>query len=154
MPTPRLFLRNNMTISSLEVYRFPADIFSSDAELKGACQLGLEEAWSPVDCLKIMTPMSYSSRQEMSQYLQYLSKTAINGLILFASDQGIEAIKVPWLAETLTPNTIVDWNFTTTPQAGLANRTFSYPRGRVLGGSSSVSKLQCSSSSIIIASLS
>ncbi|ETW77972.1 aryl-alcohol oxidase-like protein [Heterobasidion irregulare TC 32-1] len=54
------------------------------------------------------------------------------------SDQGIEAIKVPWLAETLTPNTIVDWNFTTTPQAGLGNRTFSYPRGRVLGGSSSV----------------
>lgn len=54
------------------------------------------------------------------------------------SDEGIEAVKVPWLAETLTPNTIVDWNFTTTPQAGLGNRTFSYPRGRVLGGSSSV----------------
>ena len=56
------------------------------------------------------------------------------------SDEGIEAIQVPWLAQVLTPNTIVDWNFTTTPQIGLGNRSISYPRGRVLGGSSSVSK--------------
>lgn len=57
------------------------------------------------------------------------------------SDEGIEAIQVPWLAQVLTPNTIVDWNFTTTPQIGLGNRSISYPRGRVLGGSSSVNGL-------------
>lgn len=33
-----------------------------------------------------------------------------------------------------------DWNFTTTPQAGLNGRSFNYQRGHMLGGSSSVSE--------------
>ena len=33
-----------------------------------------------------------------------------------------------------------NWNYTTTPQPGLNGRSVSYPRGRVLGGSSSISK--------------
>lgn len=37
-------------------------------------------------------------------------------------------------------DTNLDWNYTVTPQAGLNNRTFTYPRGRVLGGGTSVSK--------------
>jgi choline dehydrogenase len=28
----------------------------------------------------------------------------------------------------------VDWNFKTTPQAGLQNQTFDYARGKTLGG--------------------
>jgi hypothetical protein len=39
-------------------------------------------------------------------------------------------------------DTILDWNYTVVPQVGLNNRDFPYPRGRLLGGSSSVSKCQ------------
>ena len=54
------------------------------------------------------------------------------------SDSGVLAIHVPYLAYTLQPNTAYDWNYTTTPQSGLNGRTIPYPRGRVLGGSSSI----------------
>jgi len=37
--------------------------------------------------------------------------------------------------------TSVTWNFTTTPQTSLDNRVLTYPRGRVLGGSSSINFL-------------
>ncbi|OBZ67630.1 Pyranose dehydrogenase, partial [Grifola frondosa] len=39
---------------------------------------------------------------------------------------------------TLTPDTEITWNFTTAPQTGLNGRIIQYPRGRVLGGSSTV----------------
>ncbi|KAF9461095.1 aryl-alcohol oxidase precursor [Collybia nuda] len=54
------------------------------------------------------------------------------------SNEGIVPATIPLLSLSLTPNTILDWNFTTTPQPGLNNRAISYPRGRVLGGSTSV----------------
>ncbi|KAL0064313.1 hypothetical protein AAF712_008759 [Marasmius tenuissimus] len=49
----------------------------------------------------------------------------------------IQNIIVPFLASG-AQNTIVDWNFTTIPQAGMLNRTIPLPRGHVLGGSSSI----------------
>ncbi|KDR76848.1 hypothetical protein GALMADRAFT_67180 [Galerina marginata CBS 339.88] len=46
-------------------------------------------------------------------------------------------IQVPFLvSESL--NSIFDWNYTTTPQAQLNSRPLVYPRGFVLGGSSSI----------------
>ncbi|KAF4610054.1 hypothetical protein D9613_010669 [Agrocybe pediades] len=54
------------------------------------------------------------------------------------SDQGIVAAEAPFLGPTLTPNTPFDWNYTVTPQASLNGRSFPYPRGHILGGSSSV----------------
>ncbi|EMD33860.1 hypothetical protein CERSUDRAFT_117387 [Gelatoporia subvermispora B] len=54
------------------------------------------------------------------------------------SNVGILAAEVPFLGQTLSPDTNVTWNFTTTPQAGLDNRVLQYPRGRVLGGSSTI----------------
>ncbi|KAH9170729.1 alcohol oxidase [Lactarius sanguifluus] len=33
---------------------------------------------------------------------------------------------------------VVDWNYTTVPQTGLNNRTIAYPRGKTLGGSTSI----------------
>lgn len=36
--------------------------------------------------------------------------------------------------------TAVTWNYTTVPQSRLDGRILTYPRGRVLGGSSSISK--------------
>jgi len=44
---------------------------------------------------------------------------------------------VPFLAFSLQKSP-VDWNFTTTSQTGLLNRTLAFPRGHVLGGSSSI----------------
>lgn len=54
------------------------------------------------------------------------------------SDEGVLGIEVPLLATGLQPNTLYDWNYTTTPQSGLGGRNVVYPRGRVLGGSSSI----------------
>ncbi|KAJ6608666.1 aryl-alcohol-oxidase from pleurotus Eryingii [Mycena sp. CBHHK59/15] len=45
--------------------------------------------------------------------------------------------RVPFLASSLR-NTTVDWNFTSTTQPGLDNRSLWYERGHVLGGSSVV----------------
>ena len=63
------------------------------------------------------------------------------------SHEGIEEIQVPFLCTSLSPNTFLDWNYTTTAQAGLNNRVIPYPRGRLLGGSSSTSELFVSSNS-------
>ncbi|KAF5309869.1 hypothetical protein D9619_010367 [Psilocybe cf. subviscida] len=57
------------------------------------------------------------------------------------SDEGNIPIQAPFLGPTLTPNTQLDWNYTITPQVGMNGRTFAYPRGKVLGGSSSVNYL-------------
>lgn len=48
--------------------------------------------------------------------------------------------EVPFLAGALTPNSPYDWNYTTVPQIGLQGRSVPYPRGRMLGGTSSTSK--------------
>lgn len=55
-----------------------------------------------------------------------------------SSNQNILAAEVPFLGSTLSPNTAITWNYTTTPQIGLNNRTIPYPRGYVLGGSSTI----------------
>ncbi|KAI0063373.1 alcohol oxidase [Artomyces pyxidatus] len=47
-------------------------------------------------------------------------------------------IDVPFLCTGLAPNTIVDWNYTTVPLPGLNGRSIAYPRGKVMGGSSSI----------------
>ncbi|KAF2100581.1 aryl-alcohol-oxidase from pleurotus Eryingii [Rhizodiscina lignyota] len=47
---------------------------------------------------------------------------------------------IPFLAPTLA-NSAVTWNFTTTPQQELQNRSVAFERGHVLGGSSSVNVL-------------
>ncbi|KAF9482968.1 aryl-alcohol-oxidase from pleurotus Eryingii [Pholiota conissans] len=52
------------------------------------------------------------------------------------SDDSILGFEAPFLGPTMTPNTIYDWNYTVTPQPGMGGRVFTYPRGRILGGSS------------------
>lgn len=46
--------------------------------------------------------------------------------------------EVPFFCTSATPNTLVDWNFTTTPQSGFNGRSIHYGRGFGLGGSSAV----------------
>ncbi|KAJ7075178.1 GMC oxidoreductase-domain-containing protein [Mycena belliarum] len=55
-----------------------------------------------------------------------------------SSNADVLNIIVPFLANTSVPNTAIDWNYTTTPQTGLNNRVLPYPRGFVLGGTSSI----------------
>ncbi|KAJ7045934.1 aryl-alcohol-oxidase from pleurotus Eryingii [Mycena alexandri] len=54
------------------------------------------------------------------------------------SNAGVLDIIVPFFCPRATPNTPQDWNYTTVPQVGMNGRSISYPRGHVLGGSSSV----------------
>lgn len=55
------------------------------------------------------------------------------------SDAGLLGVQVPFLAPTNVPFSPVTWNYTTVPQAELDQRIVTYARGRVLGGSSSIS---------------
>ncbi|RDB27619.1 Pyranose dehydrogenase 1 [Hypsizygus marmoreus] len=57
------------------------------------------------------------------------------------TEDGVVPAMIPFLGGTLTPNTPYDWNYTTVPQVGLAGRSIPYPRGRMLGGCSSVNYL-------------
>ncbi|KAJ7843443.1 glucose dehydrogenase short protein [Mycena olivaceomarginata] len=51
------------------------------------------------------------------------------------SNEGVIDSIVPFFVENLLPGpNIYEWNFTTTPQIGLNNRTIPYPRARILGG--------------------
>ncbi|PPR03999.1 hypothetical protein CVT24_010492 [Panaeolus cyanescens] len=52
------------------------------------------------------------------------------------SDENVLPAIVPFLGPTLTPNTPYDWNYTVAAQEGLDNRSFAYPRGKILGGCS------------------
>ncbi|KAJ7693421.1 alcohol oxidase [Mycena rosella] len=54
------------------------------------------------------------------------------------SDDNVLNIQMPFFAPRATPGTPQDWNYTTTPQTALNGRSLPYPRGFVLGGSSSV----------------
>lgn len=55
------------------------------------------------------------------------------------SNDGVLGVECPFLAPSNLPNSSVTWNYTTTPQTSLNNRVLGYSRGRVLGGSSSIS---------------
>ncbi|ETW75407.1 aryl-alcohol oxidase 11 [Heterobasidion irregulare TC 32-1] len=54
------------------------------------------------------------------------------------SNEGVEDSIVPFFCTQFYPASQWTWNYTTVPQVGLNNRTVPYPRGRLLGGSSSV----------------
>ncbi|OBZ73035.1 Pyranose dehydrogenase 1 [Grifola frondosa] len=66
--------------------------------------------------------------------------SSVNVLLIEAgiSDEGVLPVEVPFLAAQLEPNTPFCWNYTTTPQSGLNGRVVQYPRGKMLGGSSSI----------------
>ncbi|PFH47692.1 GMC oxidoreductase [Amanita thiersii Skay4041] len=64
-----------------------------------------------------------------------------NVLVLEAgiSNTNIETLQVPGLCTlAASQNSLWDWNFTTTPQQALNGRAIPYPRGHVLGGSTSI----------------
>ncbi|KAK0441966.1 aryl-alcohol oxidase-like protein [Armillaria borealis] len=48
-----------------------------------------------------------------------------------------DLITIPFLGPQASPHTSFDWNYTTVPQEALNNQLIAYPRGYVLGGSSS-----------------
>lgn len=58
------------------------------------------------------------------------------------SNEGFESdlISTPFLGPQASPGTTFDWNYTTVPQGAIKNQPIAYPRGYVLGGSSSTSE--------------
>ncbi|KAF9451443.1 GMC oxidoreductase [Macrolepiota fuliginosa MF-IS2] len=54
------------------------------------------------------------------------------------SNEGVLDSIIPFFCDQVVPFTPWDWNFTTTPQEGLNGRSVVYPRGHILGGTSSV----------------
>ncbi|KAJ8696713.1 hypothetical protein PTI98_006559 [Pleurotus ostreatus] len=54
------------------------------------------------------------------------------------SHEGIQALEVPFFYVSLFSSPGLLWNYTTTPQAALAERSIPYTRGHVLGGCSSI----------------
>ncbi|TFK55463.1 aryl-alcohol-oxidase from pleurotus Eryingii [Heliocybe sulcata] len=58
-----------------------------------------------------------------------------------AARDGNPYLDMPLLAPELSPNTSYTWNYTTVPQPGLNSREIPYPRGRLVGGTSSINWL-------------
>ncbi|KDR73180.1 hypothetical protein GALMADRAFT_125264 [Galerina marginata CBS 339.88] len=54
------------------------------------------------------------------------------------SNEGATDSIIPFFCTRASPDTPFDWNFTTTPQVGLNGRSVAYPRGHILGGTSSI----------------
>ncbi|KAG6917039.1 hypothetical protein DXG01_004091 [Tephrocybe rancida] len=69
------------------------------------------------------------------------SQTRVLVLEAGPSDAGVLASQVPFLAPTLTQPSPYEWNYTTVAQSGLGGRSIAYPRGHILGGSSSTNWL-------------
>ncbi|KXN85893.1 Choline dehydrogenase, mitochondrial [Leucoagaricus sp. SymC.cos] len=63
-----------------------------------------------------------------------------NVLVLEAGPSNEDVLDsiVPFFCAEMVPFTPWDWNYTTTPQEGLNGRSVVYPRGHILGGTSSV----------------
>ncbi|KAF8665712.1 hypothetical protein AX16_000162 [Volvariella volvacea WC 439] len=57
------------------------------------------------------------------------------------SDEGVTVISTPLLGPSMSPFSPFDWNYTTIAQPGLNGRSIPYPRGFVLGGSSSINSM-------------
>lgn len=87
-------------------------------------------------CLRALTGSWRHVRPLLPLNLCATLSTMLNPSVF--SNQNVLDSEVPLLAFGLA-GTINDWNYTTVPQAGLNNRTVAYTRGRMLGGSSSVS---------------
>jgi len=67
----------------------------------------------------------------------------LNGLPVadyLSRNANVTASMAPLLGPTLEPNTMYDWNYTTVNQTGFNGRAVPLARGRILGGSSSVSE--------------
>lgn len=68
----------------------------------------------------------------------------IHWLSFTRSDENVLDIEVPFLSSSLLSPSSLTWNYSTVAQEGLDDRTISYVRGKVFGGSSSTSKLMVS----------
>ncbi|KAK0233886.1 pyranose dehydrogenase [Armillaria fumosa] len=71
-----------------------------------------------------------------------LSEEDFSVLVLEAgpSDRDLLSLEIPYLVDLLG-NDPYNWNYSTTVQPGLNNRTTAFPRGHVLGGSTSINAM-------------
>ncbi|KAH9928887.1 aryl-alcohol oxidase-like protein [Fomitopsis serialis] len=78
---------------------------------------------------------------EVSEFSVLVIEAGVNNDVLF-DDQ------VPLLDPLIWPDTAISWNYTTTAQTGLEGRSFDYPRGFVLGGTSTINLMVWSRGSV------
>ncbi|KZT03822.1 GMC oxidoreductase [Laetiporus sulphureus 93-53] len=75
----------------------------------------------------------------LASRLSEVSKFSILVIEAGSSNTDYPEIAVPFLElSEVIYNSNISWNYDTTPQIGLNNRAINYPRGKVLGGSSSI----------------
>jgi choline dehydrogenase len=68
-----------------------------------------------------------------------LSETGASVILLEAGPSDWHPmIHIPAGMRSLIRNPLVNWNFTTEPEKGTGERRMEWPRGRVMGGSSSI----------------
>ncbi|CZR64279.1 related to choline dehydrogenase [Phialocephala subalpina] len=74
---------------------------------------------------------------------------AVQVAVLEAGEKRLDdpQINIPGLMNTLYGDDKYDWNFKTTPQPGLNDRTLAWPRGKLLGGSSAINFMMVSHAS-------
>ncbi|GLB42783.1 putative aryl-alcohol oxidase [Lyophyllum shimeji] len=76
----------------------------------------------------------------LANRLTEISRISVLVLEAGGSAEGVLNSVIPFNWGQLA-NTALDWNYTTSPQAGLGQRALPYPRGHVLGGSSQINGL-------------
>ena len=96
------------------------------------------------DLRKIRGSKFLFSRQDRrkSRSLPHSFSVFMLTLRLVFSNEGVLNAQIPFFCNLLAPGTPYDWNYTTTVQPGLGGRAIPYPRGHILGGSSSISEYQ------------
>jgi len=114
------------------------------------CKVEQPEMLSPIAWLKIRTFQFLSSKQVARKFC----KTSTEVIILISifptwSNEGVLDSIIPFFVGNLLGSNPFNWNFSTTPQTGLGGRVLPYPRGHILGGSSSLSTYQLLTTSII-----
>ncbi|KAH7369762.1 hypothetical protein BKA65DRAFT_444215 [Rhexocercosporidium sp. MPI-PUGE-AT-0058] len=74
---------------------------------------------------------------------------SVQVVVLEAGEKRLDdpQINIPGLMTTLYSDSKYDWNFHTTPQPSLNNRTLHWPRGKLLGGTSAINFLMATHAS-------
>ena len=136
--TQRAYQRIRLTSSSLEVHNYCRSFWTAGPDNVAAGSAGNVVA----------TRLTEDPACSVLVIEAGIKSVCLDPPVVYTSDNpstysnaGLVSVAAPFLAPTNIPNSSVTWNYTTTPQDELNGRALSYSRGRVLGGSSSLSML-------------